>query len=171
MPRLPAHGAVQRRDPKKLAEIKIDAKTFDLLIVGKFSTFWIGFIICGMNILMAGEHFPSTHNFNQNPHFHFFLKSYNDSSVDSTVRWDKQSWSWCYSSSSSSLSFWSFVQGVPQLSSHFVLHFFSAYRTHTEVHFTIFQQPGRRRFQNSPYFPPYVKNWSSYRANREANWI
>jgi len=33
------HGAVQRRDPTKLAEIKIDAKTFDLLIVGKFSTF------------------------------------------------------------------------------------------------------------------------------------
>ena len=39
------------------------------------------------------------------------------------------------------------IQGVPQLSSHFVLHFFSAYRTHTEVHFTIFQQPRRRRFQ------------------------
>ena len=39
------------------------------------------------------------------------------------------------------------IQGVPQLSSHFVLHFFSAYRTHTEVHLTIFQQPRRRRFQ------------------------
>ena len=50
------------------------------------------------------------------------------------------------------------VQGVPQLSSHFVLLFFSASRAHTEVHFTIFQQPRRRRFQNSPYFPPYVKN-------------
>ena len=63
------------------------------------------------------------------------------------------------------------IQGVPQLSSHFVLLVFSASRAHTEVHFTIFQQPRRRRFQNSPYFPPYVKNWSSYRAKCEANWI
>ena len=63
------------------------------------------------------------------------------------------------------------IQGVPQLSSHFVLLVFSASHAHTEVHFTIFQQPRRRRFQNSPYFPPYIKNWSSYRAKREANWI
>ena len=35
------------------------------------------------------------------------------------------------------------VQGVPQLSSHFVLLVFSASRAHTEVHFTIFQQPRR----------------------------
>ena len=46
-----------------------------------------------------------------------------------------------------------YVQGVPQLSSHFVLLVFSACRAHTEVHFTIFQQPRRRGFQNSPYFP------------------
>ena len=51
-----------------------------------------------------------------------------------------------------------YVQGVPQLSSHFVLLVFSASHAHTEVHFTIFQQPRRRRFQNSPYFPPYIKN-------------
>ena len=63
------------------------------------------------------------------------------------------------------------LQGVPQLSSHFVLLVFSASRARTEVHFTIFQQPRRRGFQNSPYFPPYVKNWSSYRAKHEANWI
>ena len=50
------------------------------------------------------------------------------------------------------------LQGVPQLSSHFVLLVFSASHAHTEVHFTIFQQPRRRRFQNSPYFPPYIKN-------------
>ena len=64
-----------------------------------------------------------------------------------------------------------YIQGVSQLSSHFVLLVFSASRAHTEVHFTIFQQPRRRGFQNSPYFPPYVKNWSSYRAKREATLI
>ena len=63
------------------------------------------------------------------------------------------------------------LQGVPQLSSHFVLLVFSASRARTDVHFTILQQPRKRRFQNSPYFPSYVKNWSSYRAKREANWI
>ena len=50
------------------------------------------------------------------------------------------------------------LQGVPQLSIHLVLVVFSASRARTEVYFTIFQQPRRRRFQNSPYFPPYVKN-------------
>ena len=48
------------------------------------------------------------------------------------------------------------IQGVPKVSSHFVLVVFSPSRARTEFHFTIFQQP-RRRFQNSPYFPPYVK--------------
>ena len=64
-----------------------------------------------------------------------------------------------------------YIQGVPKVSSHFVLVVFSASRARTEFHFTIFQQPRRRRFQNSPYFPPYVKNWSNYKAKREANWI
>ena len=64
-----------------------------------------------------------------------------------------------------------FVQGVPQLSSHFVLVVFSASRTRSEEYFTIFQQPRRRRFQNSPYFPPYVKKWSIYSTKRETNWI
>ena len=50
------------------------------------------------------------------------------------------------------------LQGVPQLSSHFVLVVFSASRARTEEYFTIFQQPRRCRFQNSPYFPPYIKN-------------
>ena len=50
------------------------------------------------------------------------------------------------------------IQGVPQLSSHSVLLVFSASYDHTVVHFTIFQQPRRRQFQNSPYFPPYFKN-------------
>ena len=61
------------------------------------------------------------------------------------------------------------VQGVPQLSIHFVLVVFSASRACTDVHFTILQQPRRRRFQNSPYFPSYVKNLSSYKVKREAN--
>ena len=64
-----------------------------------------------------------------------------------------------------------FLQGVPQLSSHFVLVVFSASRARTEEYFTIFQQPRRRRFQNSPYFPHYLKNWSSYSTKRETNWI
>ena len=63
------------------------------------------------------------------------------------------------------------IQGVPQLSSHFVLVVFSASRARTEEYFTIFQQPRRCRFQNSPYFPPYLKNWSSYSPKRETNWI
>ena len=50
------------------------------------------------------------------------------------------------------------LQGVPQLSIPFVLVVFSASRARTEEYFTIFQQPRRCRFQNSPYFPPYLKN-------------
>ena len=40
--------------------------------------------------------------------------------------------------------------------SHFVLVVFLASRARTNEYFTIFQQPRRREFQNSPYFPPYV---------------
>ena len=63
------------------------------------------------------------------------------------------------------------LQGVPKLSSHFVLLVFSASHAHTEVHITIFQQARRGRLQNSPYFPLYFKNLSSYRAKRGATLI
>ena len=41
------------------------------------------------------------------------------------------------------------LQGVPQLSIHFVLVVFSASSARTDVYFTIFQQPRRWQFQNS----------------------
>ena len=53
------------------------------------------------------------------------------------------------------------LQGVPQMSIHLVLVVFSASRARSEVYFTIFQQPRRQWFQNSPYFWTYVKNWLS----------
>ena len=65
--------------------------------------------------------------------------------------------------------FW--TTGCPTIEYSLCFGCFSASSARTEVYFTIFIQPRRRLFQNSPYFPPYVKNWSSYRAKREATLI
>ena len=65
------------------------------------------------------------------------------------VRIVRSSWQWTIQNGAN-------IQGVPQLSIHFVLVVFSASSARTDVYFTLFQQPMRWQFQNSPYFPPYV---------------